>query len=88
MIQANTDVDSIVVSWGDSVDFEKKQRTQLALTHRMLPIRQFLAYTIVEKKEEPKTSDTTHELHLADIVVRYGKEIKDRVWSFSEQKAE
>ena len=72
MVQAGTDIDSIVVSWGDQVKFNKALR-KLQISNR--PMGKFQSFKVVENE---KHHDYGYSLKLAHNIVQKGSEIQDR----------
>ena len=74
MIDANTDIDSIVVSWGDSI---KHQHKLLALGLNSKVTQTFQAWRVVEA---PETAAHDYTMKMAHIVVSKAQKLKeDRV---------
>lgn len=80
-VEANTDIDSIVTSWGDSVKYYNRMK-DLGLSNQAL--QSFQAWKVSETPENP---DSGYTLKMAHIVVTQSQKLKeDRVLLNPEQQ--
>ena len=61
LVQAGTDIDSIVISWGDNV----KHHSRIQLTPGKQPIQTFQAWKVVETEDNSEYGYSMKMAHLA-----------------------
>ena len=67
IIEKGTDIDSIVVSWGDSVKHGLKLRNMLSKVEKQAILSSFQAWRVVESTD--KSSEYGYSIKMAHIVV-------------------